>query len=187
MSTVTTRIQRLSPACVMCAAVLAGGCATIPPDALQLSPDSTQRREMQTRKYEGIDDKHLMAASSGVLQDLGFNIDESEVTLGVVVGSKDRSAITPGQVAAAVLVALLGVPMDIDRTQKIRVSLVVRPVSADLAAETSRDFYVRVTFQRIVRNTAGAVTRIEAVDEAEIYQQFFEKLSGSIFLEGQRI
>lgn len=164
-----------------------GGCATIPKDALVLSPDSMERRQLQTRRIDGIGEKELLSASAGVLQDLGFNIDESETKLGVIVASKDRSAYSGGQVFGAVLLALFGGYSEIDKTQKIRVSLVTRPAIASDGAAVPDSHLLRITIQRIVRNTADQITRIESIEEPEIYQEFFEKLSKSVFLEVQQI
>lgn len=175
---------------VLVAAFISGssGCATIPKDALVLAPDTLERRQLQSRRFESKDEKQLLAAAAGVLQDLGFNIDESETRLGVIVASKDRSAVSGGQVAGAVVLALLtGAATPIDKTQKIRVSLVARPAAAAGDASTSTGHIVRVTFQRIVWNTRNRISRIESIDEALIYQEFFEKLSKSLFLEAQSI
>lgn len=161
-----------------------GGCETIPKDALKLTPESLEKRSLQTRKYEGITEPDILAASAGVIQDLGFIIDESETALGVIVGSKERNAVEAGQVAAAVVVALLGGgSMPIDKKQKLRVSLVVRPMPE---SDGSRHF-VRVTFQRMVWNTENQISRIEGLDKPEIYQEFFDRLSKAIFLEGHKI
>jgi hypothetical protein len=46
---------------------------------------------------------------------------------------------------------------------------------------------VRVTFQRIVTNTQGQVTRRELINEPMIYREFFDKLSESVFLEAHDI
>lgn len=174
---------------IACLVLLLTGCATtIPKDALVLSPDSLERRQLQTRRFDGIEEKKLLIASGQVLQDLGFNIDESETRLGVIVASKDRSAVSAGQVTVAVFAALLGggvVPTD--KTQKIRVSLVVRPAAPVSTDAASNEQLVRITLQRTIRNTANEITRIEAIDDPEIYQEFFERLSKSVFLEGQHI
>lgn len=160
------------------------GCQTIPKDALKLSPESLEKRSLQTRTYEGISEADILYASAGVIQDLGFNIDESETKLGVIVGSKERDATEAGQVAAAVLVALLGGGnMAIDKNQKLRVSLVVRPTHES----DDKKHFVRVTFQRMVWNTQGQVTRIEGLDQPEMYQEFFDRLSKAVFLEGHKI
>jgi hypothetical protein len=160
------------------------GCQTIPKEALRLTPESLEKRNLQTRKYEGILEVDILAASAGVIQDLGFNIDESETKLGVIVGSKDRDATEAGQVASAVVVALLfGVAMPTDQNQKMRVSLVVRPAHED----DDRKHFVRVTFQRIVWNNQGQISRIEGLDKPEVYQEFFEGLSKAVFLEGHKI
>ena len=99
---------------IVCIATYLTGCAnTVPKEALQLSPTSLEERQMQTRRFEGSSENEILSASAGVLQDLGFQINESETDLGIIVCSKERDATESGQVAAAVLVALLGGSMPI--------------------------------------------------------------------------
>lgn len=181
------RKQRAASVLIALAVLAFGGCATIAEDALVLAPDSLERRQLQTRRIDGIGEKDLLYAAAGVLQDLGFNIDESETRLGVIVASKDRSAVTASQVAGAVLLAMLGAYTPVDKTQKIRVSLVTRPALASDGTVRPDSQFLRITIQRIVWNTEGQVTRVESIEEPLIYQAFFEKLSKSIFLEAQQI
>ena len=164
---------------------LGAGCqSSIPPDALKLSPQSLEQRQQQTRKYVGSSETDILAASAGVLQDLGFNIDESETRLGVIVASKQRTARDNGQYIGRLLLGLTtGVFVTIDERQKIRVGLVTRPASDhDPTAH-----FVRVTIQRIIWNDDKQVARVEAVEKPEIYQEFFAKLSKSIYLEAKKI
>jgi hypothetical protein len=46
---------------------------------------------------------------------------------------------------------------------------------------------VRVTFQRIIYNTAGQVTKAEQIKDVKVYQKFYEKLSQAVFLEAHEI
>jgi len=163
------------------------GCATIPKDALVLTPESLQLRQLQSRRIDGIDEKRLLNAAAGVLQDLGFNIDESETKLGVIVASKDRSAYSAGQITAAVALALFGAYYPVDKTQKIRVSLVTRPARAADGTPRQDSQVIRITIQRLVWNIDNQLTRIESIEEPQIYQEFFNRLSKSIFLEVQEI
>ena len=159
------------------------GCQTIPKDALTLSPESLVQRQMQTRKYETKEEAKILSACSGLLQDLGFNLDESETKLGLITASKMRSAVNAGQQVTAVFVAALGGGyMPTDKEQKMRASVVTRPVG-----EHGEYIAVRVTFQRVVWNTHGQVTVSESLIDPKIYQEFFDKLSKSIFLEAQEI
>lgn len=154
---------------------------TIPKEALQLSPESFALRQLQTRSFDTKDEKQLLVAGAGVLQDLGFNIDESETGLGVIVGSKERDATEAGQVAAAVVVALLGGgAMPIDKEQKIRASLITRPTGKS-------KINLRITLQRVVWNTQGQVSKIQSLEDPEVYRDFFDKLSKSVFLEAHAI
>src|SRR5436190_15831018 len=71
------------------------GCGGIPAGALMLPAQSTQSRELQTHHYDGVKETTLLAASAGVLQDLGFNLDESESKLGVVTASRKLTSRRP--------------------------------------------------------------------------------------------
>jgi hypothetical protein len=129
----------------------------------------------------------MLAAAAGLLQDLGFTIEETSAKAGLIVASKDRDAVeaqqVAGQIIIAALVAALGGRADPvwDKDQKIRVSVATRP-----AAGVSGTI-VRVTFQRIIRNTKLQVSKVETIEEPLIYQQFFDKLSQSVFLEAHQI
>ncbi|UKJ77872.1 hypothetical protein [Azospirillum brasilense] len=170
-------------AATLAAAFLMSGCQqTIPKEALQLSHESLQQRQMQTRRFDTSEEAKLLQASAAVIQDLGFTIDESTVPAGLIVGSKDRDATEAGQVAGAVVMAVLfGTnAMQFDTKQKIRVSLVTRPIDDQKTA-------VRVTFQRIVWNNHNVVSKIEGLTDPTMYQQFFDKLSQSVFLTANEI
>lgn len=226
-------------------------CQAIPKNALVMTPQTLQDRQIQTRIFETTDKEAMLIAATGVLQDLGFAIDETDVELGVIVGQKQRDAISGSQVAGAfVMAALTGVAMPIDTTQTIRVSMVMRENSvnkknkdpnkheltnqevekvkkfvrntvyeklikyqttdkskqiAKLASEKLADdltntlervikiysgdgeSVVRVTFQRVIYNSQGNISRAEQIKDTEIYQAFYEKLSKSIFLEANEI
>jgi hypothetical protein len=64
---------------------------------------------------------------------------------------------------------------------------VTRPALAQDRQPLPDTQLLRITIQRIVTNTGGQVTRIESIEEPVIYQEFFDKLSKSVFLEVQEI
>ena len=153
----------------------------VPAEALHLTPETLEKRHLQTRRFETQNKAKLLKAGVGVLQDLGFNLDESETKLGVIVASKDRSAVELGQEALSFAYTLLTMSgrMETDRKQKIRASLVIRPQNDQMVA--------RITFQRIVWNSAEKVSKNEMIEDTKIYQEFFSKLSKSVFLEAHSI
>jgi hypothetical protein len=162
------------------------GCQTgIPADALDLKPDSLERRQLESRRFDGGKEADILAACSGVAQDLGFTIDEAETKLGVMVASKNREASDTGSRVAMALLLGANAANSMDRSQKIRLCIVVKPVETKLGAPTQ--YVVRATFQRMVWNSYGQLTRLEGLREVELYQQFFEKLSKSVFLEAHKI
>ena len=159
------------------------GCESIPKDALQMNEATIQQRQLQTRMYDTSDETKILSASASLLQDLGFTLDKSETKVGLIVASKDRDATNAAQVTGAVLLtALSGVPCTYDKQQKIRVSIVTHP-----AYEGKGGMSVRVTFQRVVRDNYDRITKLERLNDSELYTGFFEKLSKAVFLEAHNI
>ena len=172
-------------ALLVASALLLSGCAALAEQAaarersmLRLSADLAERR-LQTRRFETRDEQALLRAGGAVLQDLGFILESDDTELGVLVGSKIRTAVEARQVIPALIIALLlGVNVPTDRDQKLRVSLVTRPAAPDGAS-----ILVRVTFQRTVWNDKGMVTKMEPLNEPHFYSEFFELLSKAVYLE----
>ena len=169
---------------LLAALLFVSGCAQTsnpPAEALRLSKESLLDRQLQMRRYETDKEEKMLAASAALLQDLGFNLDESESRLGVISASKRRDARESGQMVRSFLVAALtGVYMPTDKDQKIFASIVTRP-----ASESS--IVVRVTFSRIVWNDQKQISKQERINEPKYYQAFFDKLSKSVFLEANQI
>jgi len=167
-----------------------GGClATIPKKLFVVSEDNLQVRQLQMRQFETTNETEVLSACAGALQDMGFTLDASETKLGLVVASKNRDATDAAQVAlattAVALAALSGTYSNafnyIDKEQKIRVSVVSK-----LNAEENK-IIVRTTFQRIVWNNIGNISKMETLNKPGLYQGFFDRVSKAIFLEEQEI
>ncbi len=164
--------------------LLLTGCQSTPPErALQLPAASLDIRQMQTRRFAEINETQLLAASAGVLQDLGFNLDESEVELGLIVASKRKTAIDHGLHQFTKLLEIFAdIEFPVDKEQRIRASLVSWPVPG-----ADDEYFVRITFQRVVWNTQNDVSKQQTLADPIIYQEFFDRLSKSVFLEAQSI
>jgi len=169
-------------------------CQTLPEDAFRLTESALELREIQSRTFEDVTDIEILSASSGVLQDLGYAIDEVDKNLGVLSASKRASAKDEieiaGKIALDVLDCLvtfmLGCEDDSYQSSKdvqdIRMTLVVLP---DLNVE--RTHRVRVTMQRIVWMKSGDLHQQETIVDPQVYQAFFDKLSKSVFLEKEGV
>ncbi|MFA5039099.1 MAG: hypothetical protein WC732_05400 [Candidatus Omnitrophota bacterium] len=181
------RFFRVPISFLLCLAVL--GCATMPKGFLKPPENTLEKRQLQMRQYETRKEEEILSATAGVLQDLGFTLDDSETPLGLVVASKKCDATDGGQIAGAVFLTLLcalgGTTSNalelVDAAQVVKASVIVRP-SLEGAKTTTR-----VTFQRIVWNASNQINRVETLNDPVLYQDFYEKLSKAIFLEAQSI
>ncbi len=162
--------------------LLLAGCTSVPPNTFVVTPELLQQRQVETRRYDGIQEADLLSAGANVLQDLGFNLENSESRLGVLTASKQRDARNGGEIAAAVLLALLGGNMVTSQDQTIRVALVVRPVYDSNGQPMADSHFVRVTFQRLVRRSDNSVVT-ETLHDPKLYADFYERVSKSVFLE----
>lgn len=138
------------------------------------------RRQLETRAYDTQDEEALLVASAQVLQDLGFTLDESEIKLGLITANKDREAGSVGQkVGMILLAAFAGTQPVYDVRQKIYVTLVS-------TKNHNNGYNVRIEFARVIWNNMNQA-RIEKIQDEEIYKDFFDKLSQSVFLTANNI
>lgn len=190
-------------ALVVAAAASSAACVSRTPAGsfFQLTEESAANRAIQTREFETRDANELLSASAAVLQDLGFQVTESERELGFLKAAKERSAreywqeIVRGIVFA---ISVLGSSeqnntqvLPVDLHQQINASLVALPVVGD-----ERRHRVRIVFYRLVWQSEGqngntnippGRQKMEMIRDAGIYQQFFARLAKSVFLEEQKI
>jgi len=152
-------------------------------DVLKLEAESMAQRQLQTRKYNTTAEDKIITTCVNILQDTGFAIENTDAKLGTILASKQREAVESGQVAGAIIIAVIfGVAIPIDKNQTMYASIVVSPASSDKKASL-----VRITFSRLVWNDRGAVSKAERLEDPEVYQTFFTKLSKGLFLEAQNI
>ncbi len=176
-----------------CAALLVA-CQSLPEDAFRLSESALELREIQSRTYEDVSDIEILSASSGVLQDLGYAIDEVEKELGVLSASKRADAGSDvekiGKLALDVFDCLVTIMLGCENdsytsskdVQDIKMTLVVLP-----EPEQENAYRVRLTMQRIVWAMDGDLYEQETINDPKVYQAFFDKLSKSVFLEKEGV
>lgn len=172
------------------------GCVTHtePAELFQLTAETPRHRAMQTRFFETPNEKELLSASAAVLQDLGFQVEESVHEVGFLRATKERSAREYGQYFQRALFLVLSLGrlfQPVDLHQKIAAGLITRPLNQEASRQE-----VRIVFYRIVWKGDGQIDRqyippgqqhMEMIRDPEIYQQFFVKLSKAVFLEAHTI
>ena len=172
--------------------LLLAGCA---PDVSQMltSPeDMLAQRQIQTKQYDLADEERILRACTALLQDMGFQIDEGTSRLGVILGSKmrDANSLTPGQRTAVAVVALgllaggYTAPLALLLVNKMG----AQPVRIDVGIFTRKigaegnQVAVRIIF-RETGYKDGRPALPQAVKDAAIYQDAFDRLSKALFLE----
>jgi len=149
--------------------------------ALTLQDNALARRSMESRIYDTSNEKEVLSASAALLQDISYQIEESETKLGVITASRDKSAVKNEEVAFQFALAVLGgTKMKYDKEEKVYVTVVTK-------AHGPNQTKVRATFQHVVYDNEGVIVRNEQITDPLIYQEFFSKLSKAIFLEAHSI
>jgi hypothetical protein len=117
----------------------------------------------------------LLTAAAAVLQDTGFTIEDSEVESGLIVFSRVRDVTDYREIMQSLALMFIGVYHPHATTQKVLASLVTKPLDNKRVA-------VRITFMHIVWNKDNVIMKKERLNDPEIYEAFFSKLSKSVFL-----
>lgn len=176
---------------------------TTPLEFFQLKQDSAANKSMQTRQFETPNSDELLSASAAVLQDLGFQVTESVRDLGFLRAAKERSAREYGQEITRPIVAFLTlilgafgggnamVIMPVDLHQQINASLITQPLQDDDKRQEMRVVFYRLVWKGDGRSGDQIIPpgqqKMEMLRDAEIYQQFYARLSKAVFLEAQKI
>jgi len=143
-------------------------------------------RSIQSRSFDTLNQENLVQASAATLQDLGFTVGEISNEFGVLTGSKERDAVEAGQIAVQsvlVVFAALGGSSHTpryDEIQKISITVLISEID-------EKSSQVRVFFDRHITNNLGELWKADLITDAEIYQQFFDKMSQSTFLEENKL
>lgn len=155
-------------------AILVLGCvpaATIPPKT------QLEVREFQTRNYETNDSKMVMKSLLNVLQDDGYIVKNANVELGLLSASKEVDVESKGE--AFILTLLAGQAARWKKNSIIDCSCNV--------GEFGKLTRVRVNFQLKVMDNKGAVIKVETIEDAKFYQEFFAKVDKGIYIGKQRL
>lgn len=164
------------------------GCAapTIPDDALRLTESTLETRAIQTRRFEVDSHLDILKATISALQDMEYNIDTLDKSLGIITASKVSDADSASDKTSRILLDLFcaiggsscGAYALRDDKFAISMTLVVLP-----SLEAEGAYVTRITLQRALISKAGTITNLQRIDDADTYDRIFARLSKSLFLE----
>lgn len=156
--------------------------------AKNAEPVTLEARTLESRRYDNVSEKQIAAACIATLQDMGFNLDSSDVELGYVTASKSW---TPN-LTKRTDTGLSATPDNALYQERYRVTITLRHGVSN-EASTSPYYVVRAVFQESKlsppSHSGGApiVMNGKTLIDPSIYQDFFKRLSKSLFVEGQAL
>lgn len=165
-------------------------CATssgIPEDALRLPESTLDVRAIQTRTFAAPSEIAILAAAIALLQDMEYNIDRIEKSLGVITASKVTDADSASQKTGLFILDMLCVismsggcdaMSKASDEQHLTVTMVVLPSLA-----RSGEYVTRITIQGVLYDKAERILVLERIDDAEIYQEIFDNLRKAIYIQ----
>lgn len=148
----------------------------------QPAPQKTQleKRQFQTREYDGADKAAIMKAMLNVLQDEGFIVNNANPLLGFVSGSKEFDVTDKS----------IDIEKEFGTTRKALFCQGIRVATIESTAnvtEYGKQIRVRVTFKRKLLNMYGNAQIINEIEDENYYKDFFAKVDKAIFLQKQKI
>ena len=168
-------------------AMLCGCAASIPEAALRLPESALEVRSAQTRTLAAPSEIDILTATIAVMQDMEFNVERIEKPLGVITASKVSDADSTSEKTGLFFLDLLctvsgGGDCDAMSSaqddQHITMTMVVLPSLA-----RSGEFTVRITIQRVIYDKLDRIKTLERIDDAQTYQQIFDNLQKSLFIQ----
>lgn len=168
--------------------VLAACAPHVPKAALRLEESTLDVRSMQTRTLAAPSETDILTATIAVLQDMEFNVDRIERPLGVITASKVSDADDAGEKAGLFFLDLLcaagqgGQGCDSMSKAKDEQHIILTMVVAPSLGRVG-DYSVRVTLQRVIYDKEDRIKIQERIDNAGTYQEIFDNLRQSLFIQ----
>lgn len=176
------------------ACIAAAGCVGPPPVPELLVPESRAAHERQTRRYEGASPEQMLPVAVITLQDLGFQVTNSDTSLGLIVARHGHQR-TFGELAYELLQDSLQAMRNMltfqwhVRPEESRKKLGPVGLSAAVSiAPAGSGSEVRVSVHRFASRPTGEpiVVWAEELTEPEVYAKFFDLLAQALAREVQR-
>jgi len=168
-------------------AILGGCAASIPKAALRLPESTLDVRSIQTRTLTAPSEIDILTATIAVLQDMEFNVERIEKPLGVITASKITDVDSFGEKAGLFFLDVLcsvggsggcNNSSSARDEQHITLTMVVLPSLA-----RSEEYAVRITLQSVIYDKIDRIKVLERIDDAETYQQIFDNLRKSLYIQ----
>lgn len=149
------------------------GCMSAPvPQQSQL-----EIREYQTRAFDTTDQKQVLKALIGALQDDGFVISQANTDLGLLTAQKEVNVRNEG---AAALLTLLG------GNSATYQNNAIMEATANVSG-FGKQTRVRLNVVQKIMDNKGGVMDVKPISDQKFYQDFFETVSKSLFIQGQKL
>ncbi len=137
-----------------------------------------EKRQFQTRTYKATNKQVVMKAILNVLQDEGFMVYNANQLLGFIYGAKDFDTSDPD----VDISKEFGLSKGRLNWNGVKVATMETSANVTEYGETIR---ARVNFKRKLLNVYGNAQFIDDVNEAEFYEEFFDKVEKAILLQQQ--
>jgi len=157
------------------AAVLAlSACASAPQNNITsttVTAPVTIRTEVRDLSVENT--QPIVAAATEILRNMGYEIDRSASDDDTIIAWKTEDIAPAGRGNPELVLAFLGNgPIAIAKERKVRVSF-----TAAARPTPGEGVIAGIAFQRITWDTAGDIMQVVPIDDLELYNGFFTRLS----------
>lgn len=149
-------------------------------DTAKAAPTQLEKRQFQTRSYDGVDKALIMKAMLNVLQDEGFIVNNANPLLGFISGAKEFDVADK----TIDIQKEFGTSKGSLAWKGIKVATIEATANV---TEYGKEIKVRINFKRKLLNVYGNAQVINEIDDEKYYQDFFAKVDKAIFIQKQKI
>jgi len=136
-----------------------------------------QVREFQTRTFDTSNTNEVLSAVVEAFQDQGFMVKNVVPQVGLVSATREIDIEDSGQMMLRTF--MLGRNASWEKNAVIEATANVKT--------QGHKTKVRATFQEKIMNNWGGMNKVHTMEDPKFYQDFFDKIGKSIFIEKQKL